>query len=113
MDPCKRVSDIAPRLFSIIPKRIINRRTVQQALLNRRWIADIKGALTVGVIVDYLHLWNILANFVLQSNTEDRHIFRLSSNGSYSAKSAYMGLFLGSTTFGHYERVWRSWAPPK
>jgi hypothetical protein len=48
--------------------------------LNRRWIADIKGALTVGVIVDYLHLWNILANFVLQSNTEDRHIFRLSSN---------------------------------
>jgi hypothetical protein len=109
----KRVSDIAPRLFSIIPKRIINRRTVQQALLNRRWIADIKGALTVGAIVDYLHLWNILANFVLQPNTEDRHIFSLSSNGRYSAKSAYMGLFLGSTTFGHYERVWRSWAPPK
>lgn len=109
----KRISDIAPRLFSIIPKRIINRRTVQQALLNRRWIADIKGALTVGAIVDYLHLWNILANFVLQPNTEDRHIFSLSSNGRYSAKSAYMGLFLGSTTFGHYERVWRSWAPPK
>jgi hypothetical protein len=82
----KRVSDIAPRLFSIIPKRIINRRTVQQALLNRRWIADIKGALTVGAIVDYLqNLWNILTNFVLQPNTEDRHIFSLSSNGSYSA----------------------------
>jgi hypothetical protein len=97
----KRVLDIAPRLFSIIPKRITNRRTVQQALLNRRWIADIKGALTVGAIVDYLHLWNILADFVLQPNTEDIHIFSLSSNGRYSAKSAYTGFFL---------RVYHLWA---
>jgi hypothetical protein len=64
----KWIPDIAPRLFSIVPKRITNRRTVQQALLNRRWIADIKGALTVEAIVDYLHLWNILAYFVLQPN---------------------------------------------
>jgi hypothetical protein len=96
----KRVSNIAPRLFSIIPKRIINRRTMQQALLNRRWIAYIKGALTVGAIVDYLHFWNILAVFVLQPNTEDRHIFSLSANGRYSAKSAYMVFSLGLPPLG-------------
>jgi hypothetical protein len=39
------------------------------------------------------YVQNILSNLVLQPNTEDRHIFSLSSNGSYSAKSAYMGLF--------------------
>lgn len=48
----RRVSDFAPRLFSIVPKRITNRRTVQEALLNRRWIGDIKGALTVGALID-------------------------------------------------------------
>jgi hypothetical protein len=44
-----------PRLFAIIPKRIVSKRTVQEALENRRWISDIKGALTVGAITDYLH----------------------------------------------------------
>jgi hypothetical protein len=42
-------------LFAIIPKRIVSKRTVQEALENRRWISDIKGALTVGAITDYLH----------------------------------------------------------
>lgn len=65
----RRVSDIAPRLFSIIPKRIINRRTVQEALLNRRQIADIKGAL-----IDYLYLWDSLSDLVAQPNIEDRRI---------------------------------------
>jgi len=35
------------------------------------------------------------------------------SNGQYSAKSAYDGFFLGSTIFGPWERIWKSWAPPK
>jgi hypothetical protein len=51
----KRVSDIAPRLFSLIPKRIAAKRTGQDALPNRRWIADIRGALSVGALIDYLH----------------------------------------------------------
>jgi hypothetical protein len=29
---------------------------VQEALLNRRWVADIRGALTVSVLSDYLIL---------------------------------------------------------
>lgn len=45
----KSVSDIAPSLFSLIPKRITRRRTVQEALLNKRWVADNTGALTVSL----------------------------------------------------------------
>jgi hypothetical protein len=37
-------------------KRITNRRTVQEALTDIKWISDIIGTLSVGVLVDYLHL---------------------------------------------------------
>lgn len=68
------IADLAPRLFAFIPKGRIKRRTVQEALTNNIWISDIQGALTVGVIIEYLHLWNILSNIHLQPEVEDRHI---------------------------------------
>ena len=60
------ITDLAPRLFAVIPKRRLKQRTVQDTLTNRTWTSDIKGALTVGVMVDYFHLWDILADFHLQ-----------------------------------------------
>jgi hypothetical protein len=51
------VEDLAPRLLAVIPKRRANKRTVLEALTNNKWISDIRGALTVRVIADYLHLW--------------------------------------------------------
>jgi hypothetical protein len=107
------IQELAPRLFAAIPKRRTKQRTVKEALTNRAWIADIKGALTVGVIVDYLHLWDIVLATVLQPEREDKHIWRLSSNGQYSAKSAYEGFFLGATPFAPWELIWKTWAPPK
>jgi hypothetical protein len=83
------VCSLAPRLFAIIPKRIANRRTVLEALSNRKWISDIKGALSVGVLVDYLNLWELLSEIVLQPEVEDKHIFSIAADGKYSAKSAY------------------------
>jgi hypothetical protein len=62
----------------------------------------------VGVIVEYLHLWD-LSDFYLQPAVEDRHIWWR----QYLAKTPYEGLFLGSTLFGLWERVWKTWARPK
>jgi len=107
------IADLAPRLFAIIPKRRIKQRTVQHALTNQSWISDIKGAITVGVIIDYLHLWDVLSDFFLQPDVEDRHIWRFSSDGQYSAKTAYKGFFVGTTSFEPCERIWKTWAPPK
>jgi hypothetical protein len=109
----QNVSNLAPRLFAIIPKRIANRRTVLEALANIKWISDIKGALSVGAIVDYLNLWEILSDIVLHPVVEDKHVFSIAADGKYSAKLAYEGLFVGSTSFGHYHLVWKTWAPPK
>ena len=43
----------------------------------------------------------------------DKHIWRLSASGLYTAKSAYDALFVGAISFAPYERIWKSWAPPK
>ena len=50
------LADLVPRLFGAIPKRLVNTRTVQDAISSRKWISDIKGALSDGVLIDYLHL---------------------------------------------------------
>ena len=79
------MADIAPRLLQVVPKRKINTRTDQEAITGRAWMSDIRGALSVGAIVDYLHLWNLLLTAELRPNVEDKHIFRLAANGKYSA----------------------------
>jgi hypothetical protein len=109
----KRIADLFPKLIGAIPKRLINCRTVQEAIVSAKWISNIREALSVGVLSDYLQLCDLISGTELQPEVEDRHIFSIASNGVYSAKSAYEGLFLGSVTFGHYKRIWKSWALPK
>jgi hypothetical protein len=107
------VADIAPRLFAAIPKRRVSKRTVQEALPDHAWISDIREALTVGVLVEYLQLWNILCEVELQLDVSDSHFWRLATSGKFSVKSAYEGLFIGSMKFEPYERIWKTWAPAK
>jgi hypothetical protein len=85
----EKIADLVPRLFGAIPKRLVNTRTVQDVILSRRWVSDIKGALSVAVLMEYLHLWELLSSFELQPSIEDKHLFSLASDGKYSAKSAY------------------------
>lgn len=39
----KYVAELAPNLSNLIPKRMVKRRTVIQALQNRGWVGDIRG----------------------------------------------------------------------
>lgn len=66
----RRVSHIAPRLFGIIPESITSKWIVQEALLNRRRIADIDRLLVISLGFSV---------FVLQRTIEDRHIFYLAT----------------------------------
>jgi hypothetical protein len=45
-----------PRCFHLCQKGRANKRTVQKAFTNYCWVSDIKGALSVEVIVEYLGL---------------------------------------------------------
>jgi hypothetical protein len=49
----------------------------------------------------------------LQPEVKDKHVWRLASNGQYSAKSAYEGLWLGSIPLRSWDKIWKSWMPPK
>jgi hypothetical protein len=49
---------MAPKLIKLIPKRVLQKQTVVEALTNRAWIQQIRGGILVPVIVDYLQVWN-------------------------------------------------------
>jgi hypothetical protein len=53
------IAEIAPCLIKAVGPRIQNARTVKDALQNRKWMRDIRGALTVQVILEYPSIWEI------------------------------------------------------
>jgi hypothetical protein len=80
----------------MIPKRTANRRTVKEDLHNWRWIEDIQGVATMDMLHEFLRLWDMVECINLQQDMHDLHIWRLSSSGQYTAKSAYGALCQGS-----------------
>lgn len=70
-----RVDDLAPQDFALVPKRRANKRTMKDALNNHSWIYDIQRAITVGVIADFLDLWDILLEVVLQCTYTSHILF--------------------------------------
>jgi hypothetical protein len=74
--------DIAPSIVAAVPKKR-KTRTVQQALPSFSWVQDIEGNLSLAGIEQYLQLWDVIENFHLE-NTNDKHVWRFSSNGTFS-----------------------------
>jgi hypothetical protein len=108
------VQDIAPLVAAMVPKRSLNKRTVSEALIEEKWVEDIPGGeIDMAALTQYLELWDILNSVELNEDIPNRHIWRFSSSGQYAAKSAYDTLFQGAISFEPFERIWKSWAPPK
>jgi hypothetical protein len=55
------LQDIAPRVYALVSKRTIGRRTVLEALINEQWIGDIQGSISSEALVEYLTLWDLIA----------------------------------------------------
>ena len=69
----KTVAELAPSLIKAVSKRAVKGRTVAQGLLNRTWVSDITGALTVQLLLEYLLIWDMVDGLVLQPNVPDQH----------------------------------------
>jgi hypothetical protein len=54
------IKQIAPSLISSISKRFQNRRIVQEALIENRWVNDINGSLPVQVLSEYFKIWALI-----------------------------------------------------
>jgi hypothetical protein len=88
-------------------------RTVAEAITNGRWIADIDYNLNQGLIADFIRLWEELEGVVLVEGQEDTIVWSLTSDGQYSAKSAYSMQFEGKTRCLAAAQTWKTKAPPK
>jgi hypothetical protein len=87
-------------------------KTVAQGMHNRSWIRDINSTLSLVGIQYYLLLWDTLGKVELNQE-EDMHVWRHEALGLFFSKSHNNVLFMGSTTFELWKRLWYSWVPPK
>ena len=99
------IQELAPRVFALVSNRRANKRTVREALTNEKWLEDIQGAILVEGLLEFLEVWDLISLVELQVGTPDKHIWRLSNSGEYSAKSAYEVLFQGVILFRPAERI--------
>jgi hypothetical protein len=100
------MAEISPNLIKTLAKRTAKRRTVAQAIQNRSWVGDIKGAHTIEV-----HIWDFVDGLLLQPDVQDHYTWKFSQDGTYSSKSAYGAYFVGTIKFGPWRRIWKTWAP--
>lgn len=109
----KTIQDIAPHLLQAIPQQLRRNRRVSEALPNRAWRKDIKGALSIPVIIDYIRLCQATQGVTLQPQTVDVFIWRWMSNGEFTSSSAYEALFLGQSALPGARVLWKTRAPNK
>jgi hypothetical protein len=81
-------------------------------MLNR-WARDVEGALTAQVLCQFLRVWHLMQNVVLNPLQADRFVWRWSPDGKYSASSTYRAFFNGSTSLLGAKELWRAKVPPK
>jgi hypothetical protein len=87
-------------------------RTVRDALCHGKWLEDIQGEISVEALMEFLELWDVLSDVELQEGIHDKHVWRLSGSGEYTAKSAYEAIFQG-TIFSDPMKEFGSHGPPK
>lgn len=78
---------------------------MQDALDSNAWVRDIRGGLSAAALVEYLQLWDTLADFELHPGIEDQHIRTPSSTGEFSTQSAYCSFLVGAVDFEPWKEI--------
>jgi hypothetical protein len=84
---------------------------VVEAMSIRKWVSDIKGALTVQVLEEYIMIFDQVEGTSLQHGIPDTSRWKLTQSGDYSSKSSYRAFFTGSIHYAPSKRIWKSRAP--
>jgi hypothetical protein len=106
------LEELAPNVHKTVPLRVRKSRTVTEALIDHSWVSDIRGALSWHGLMEYLELWDTIADFQLNT-AEDHHSWKFESSGIFSSRSAYRAFFVGAIQFEPWKRLWKTWAPNK
>jgi hypothetical protein len=66
--------------------------SVDEALRGNRWVSEIYGSLSVQTIAEYLLVWESISEVALLDRPDGIR-WKLTTNGVYSAQSAYQVFF--------------------
>jgi len=100
----------APNLFNKVKRKHI---TVQKALQDSRWISHITPILSIDELQEYVQLWEAVQQIQLDTNRDDKIIWRWTTDGEYTSKGAYHIQFEGSYTKLRIMPIWKTKAEPK
>jgi hypothetical protein len=70
-----------------------------------QWIEDIHGEATWAEMAEFLVLWDTVSDFSPQQGISDTCVWRWSTSGQYTVKSAYHILCQGSIRFWSWKRI--------
>ena len=107
------IKDLAPALLAAVRPRAQRQRTVAEGLSNRAWVRDITGAITVQVIVEYLQIWNLVENQVINDLAEDRFIWKWTADHCFTTASAYRAFFIGQHPISRAKLLRKTKAPDR
>lgn len=103
------VADLAPLVLEKVSDRCVLSRSVNEALVDNRWVTDISGGLsTAGLVV---HLWDAIMAEQPTPNERDKPIWPWNAEGHCSASSTYHMLWEGNVHATCAKPLWNSWAP--
>jgi hypothetical protein len=86
---------------------------VSKELDNNRWITSVSGLNTVEELRDFIMIAYIVDSVTLDPSQPDSISWLWTTDGCYSAKSAYRAQFIGSYPRFSSNKVWRASAEPK
>jgi hypothetical protein len=75
------------------------------------WTGEIKGALTVQVLVQYVEVYQQIQAIQLSPDTDFTLHWRWSTDGAYSSCSAYTAWMLGQSSVLGARELWKTRAP--
>jgi hypothetical protein len=102
-----RVVDHAPNLVAIVSTRNAKVCSVKDGLAGE-WLCDCGPNLSPAAMAEFFHLWGILAGFMFVPEQEDSFVWCCSVVRKFSAKSAYVAFFAGTTVAPVTSEIWRS-----
>uniref|UniRef100_A0A8I6WA49 Reverse transcriptase zinc-binding domain-containing protein n=1 Tax=Hordeum vulgare subsp. vulgare TaxID=112509 RepID=A0A8I6WA49_HORVV len=90
-------------------------RTVQEALTNNTWLADLAHGNNAHLWEEVirLHRWLQDRDLHLKEETTHTITWNLEASGTYTARSAYKAQFQGVMKSDFKKIIWMTWAPPR
>jgi hypothetical protein len=97
--------DIAPRLYKLAWRKNLS---VAEELQDANWMRGLWRMDSAVQIAELIHLWPLIQDVQLNQQQEDALIWRWTSTGCYTAKSAYEVQFRGSYSALNCSAIWKA-----